>query len=203
MIFRNNETNEADIEDPSKQKASVIVFQKSQAIQGHSLTFLEKNPLDPVKDAEQIITSASNSFVTDDSRTNEPRSISENLPTANRESVLQDEQKAFQTNTKTVSFSNFNAISNSESKKPSKIDEPSFLKTGSSVNSVEATEDTVDAKSSVSSDVKDFGSVEAPTKTNAENLEISTQAPVEVSTEENEAKVEQVCDFNIIKNKCK
>ncbi|KAL1518124.1 hypothetical protein ABEB36_001796 [Hypothenemus hampei] len=161
--LNSNSNNSHPEDDIIKENAQFVLFQKSEPIQGTSITSLETTPIDPVKDAEHIITSASNSFIMDvTSRRNEVRSLTE-------DSKEIDQKRA---------GVNINAISNEESTKPSKITVVEKFSFGKAANVKP-------------SDTK-------TTLTENQDLEITTAGNIipEISTEESEAKVEQVQFFS-------
>ncbi|CAG9766851.1 unnamed protein product [Ceutorhynchus assimilis] len=189
----------------SSTQATQVLFQKSEAVQSKSITSLEKIPLDAFKDAEQIITSASNSFLTSNNEDNRHNEHIEVRSVPNRESVLQNEQNSFQANTKTSNFPTLNDISNKESKKPSKffvekfsfgkaVDSPTFVRTSYSTSYKTSSSSKV--SNSKAENVKTSTSGNNNNNNNEVKAETVTQSTPEISTEENEAKVEQVQFFS-------
>uniref|UniRef100_A0AAR5PNY2 Uncharacterized protein n=1 Tax=Dendroctonus ponderosae TaxID=77166 RepID=A0AAR5PNY2_DENPD len=161
----NNETPDSNNPsgEPSNEKAQSILFQKSNSLQSSSITTIEQSPLDPLKDAENIITSASNSFSTEG--LNEPRSISKDSEShkgldVSVNSVYNSEPTKSGRVTLVEKFSDEKAV-----------DEPPFIQTYVKPLEQEANSEKGD-------------------------LQKATEKPMEASTEENEAKVEQVQFFS-------
>ncbi|KAH1005366.1 hypothetical protein HUJ04_006366 [Dendroctonus ponderosae] len=133
------------------------------SLQSSSITTIEQSPLDPLKDAENIITSASNSFSTEG--LNEPRSISKDSEShkgldVSVNSVYNSEPTKSGRVTLVEKFSDEKAV-----------DEPPFIQTYVKPLEQEANSEKGD-------------------------LQKATEKPMEASTEENEAKVEQVQFFS-------
>ncbi|XP_050293999.1 uncharacterized protein LOC126734421 isoform X2 [Anthonomus grandis grandis] len=194
-----NEASSQSEEDTSTQKVSFVLFQKSEALQGQTITSLEDKPLDPFKDAEQIITSASNNILPQNGNSNpQTRSID------SKENVLQSEQKKFQS--AKSGFANFNAINNNEGKKASKpilvekfsigkaVDEPfvlkSYVKPSGSKEENSGVAYVKPSQKFIQTNYK-AKSNSFPEKNENGNVNAATEPATEVSTEENEAKVEQ------------
>lgn len=120
--------------------------------------------MDPLKDAENIITSASNSFGSEGQT--EPRSIpKEPQQQVDLDISLNSIYTSEPTNSERVT--SVNKVSDEKA-----VDEPLFLRTYVKPLEQEASSENGN--------------------TNKE-LDKATEKPLEVSTEENEAKVEQVC----------
>ncbi|KAJ8912291.1 hypothetical protein NQ315_017324 [Exocentrus adspersus] len=79
----NFSTNNSNIEMVEDTNLPLILFQRSQAVEHSPITEVEKEELDPFNDAEQILTSASNSFTLPNSNSLtsdvESRSISKEM----------------------------------------------------------------------------------------------------------------------------